>query len=433
MFNDMMTRVDGWVNLLAGLGKRSDKTKHNDWGGYTLFEDNTLSNLYDGDGLASKIIDVIPDDMTRNGWEIKNDENNLIKKEMSRLNVRTVINKALKYARLYRGAIIVIITRNGKLEAPLNQMSGGIKSLRVYSAARIPLTSTDIVNDPNSKYFEDVEIFPVYKRDGDIMRVHNSRCLIFKGEVSSDYQELDLKYRYWGLSTLQKIWQRLANYSSIERGISNLMLEFSVGKFKLSNLAQILSQGKDGVAACYNRIEIINASKSIINAVLLGENEEYTRDNVSLAGIGEVVDRGMMNLSSVCGIPVTKLFGRSPAGMNATGESDLRNYYDDVSSRQEIVLLPPLQKLVNLIAGYVYPGMKQSDEEYIEEYEVELNPLWEATEKEQAEIEKIQADTDNLNIMNQIYDSEEARKKRFPELEDNPVLIQPIEEEKEKG
>jgi phage-related protein (TIGR01555 family) len=422
MFNDMMTRLDGWVNLLAGLGKRSDKTKHNDWGGYVLFDDSTLSNLYDGDGLASKIVDVVPDDMTRNGWKIKNDDE-VIKKEMSRLGVRTAINKALKYARLYRGALIVIITKNGKLENPLNQTSGEIKSLRVYSAARIPLISTDIVDDPNSKYFEEIEVFPIYKRDGNIMKVHNSRCLIFKGEVSSDCQELDIKYRYWGLSTLQKIWQRLANYSAIERGISNLMLEFSVGKYKLSNLAQILSQGKSGVDMCYNRMEIINASKSIINAVLLGENEDYSRDTVSLNGIGDVVDRGMMNLSSVCGIPVTKLFGRSPAGMNATGESDIRNYYDDVSSKQEIILLPELQKIVNLVAGYVYPQIRQTEEgEPIEEYEVELNPLWEPTEKELAEIGKIEAETDNLNIMNQIYDSEEARKMRFPELENNTLI-----------
>lgn len=417
MIQDLFRR-DGFINLLAGLGRKSDKTKYSEWGGYILLDDQTLGNMYDGDGLVTNIVNAVPDDMTRNGWIIKNDTDALIEKEMTRLGATTKINKALKYTRLYRGAVVVIITKNGKLDQPLSKHSGEIKQLRVYSAARIPLTSMDFNDDPNSKWFEEIEIFPIMKRNGTEMKVHASRCLIFKGETASDQPELDLKYRYWGFSIIQKIYTRIANYANVERGVGNLMLEFSVGKFKMSNLAQILAQGKDGIQMAWDRIEFINASKSIINAVLLGENEDYIRDTVNLAGVPEVIDRMMMNLSAVANIPVTKLFGRSPAGMNATGDSDMRNYYDDVSSDQEILLLPELQRLVNMIASYTYPETRENEDgEPIEEYSVEFNSLWEPTEKEKAEIRKINAETDNLNITNQIYSSDEAREVHYSELD----------------
>lgn len=417
MIQDLLHR-DGWINLLAGLGKKSDKTKYSEWGGYVLLDDQTLSSMYDGDGLATNIVNAVPDDMTRNGWIIKNDTDTLIEKEMTRLKATTKINTALKYARLYRGAIVVVITKNGKMDQPLSKHSGEIKQLRVYSAARIPLTSIDFNDDPNSKWFEEIEIFPILRRDGQIMKAHASRCLIFKGETASDQPELDLKYRYWGFSIIQKIYQRLANYANVERGVGNLMLEFSVGKFKMSNLNQVLAQGKDGVQMMWDRMEFINASKSVINAVLIGENEDYIRDTVNLAGVPEVIDRMMMNLSAVANIPVTKLFKRSPAGMNATGESDDRDYYDDVSSDQKIILLPELQYLINYISSYTYPETRENEDgEPIEEYSVEFNSLWEPTEKEKAEIRKINAEADNLNITNQIYSAEEARENRFPELE----------------
>jgi len=54
----------------------------------------------------------------------------------------------------------------------------------------------------------------------------------------------------------------------------------------------------------------------------------------------------MLNVSGAAEIPVTKLFGRSPAGMNATGESDMRNYCEMISGLQERMLRPALERLL---------------------------------------------------------------------------------------
>ncbi|MGD8707074.1 MAG: DUF1073 domain-containing protein [Nitrosopumilaceae archaeon] len=406
-------RTDGWSNLIAGIGvKKKDKTENTYFVEDYILEDEDLSALYDGEGLAANIIDAVPDDMTRAGWTIANDEKEKIQNEMKRIKAVYYLNKALKYARLYRGAIVVMITERGELDKPIPANPGNVKRLRVYSAKRIILTSTDIVEDPNSEYFDDVEIFHVLTRSGKMLDIHRSRCLWFGGELVSDDFELDLTYQYWGLSTMQRIWARLKNYGAVERAVANLLLEFNLGIYEFSNLAEILAMNKEEMmSAVYTRLEAINACKSMLNAVMIGEGESFTRDSANLSGLADIIDRMMINLTGVAKIPATKLFRRSPAGMNATGESDITNYYDDVSTQQTQKLEPELQKLINVIGKAVYGSNKEN------KYTITFNSLWEPTEKEKAETKKLNAETHSTDIANQVIDAEESRKIRYPDLE----------------
>lgn len=93
-----------------------------------------------------------------------------------------------------------------------------------------------------------------------------------------------------------------------------------------------------------------------------------------------------LDLSGASRIPVTKLFGRSPAGMNATGESDLKNYYDYVDSLRESKLRPILERLLPVILMSTCGGVP-------EDMEVQFPPLWTPTAKEVSEIAKAKAET----------------------------------------
>jgi phage-related protein (TIGR01555 family) len=406
---------DSWTNLLTGLGKRNtDKTLSTTFGDFELLEDQSLSNLYDGEGLGAQIIDIPANDMTRAGWTIQGDEDEKIQDELKRLLAVKSLNTALKYARLYRGSIIVLVTEKGILEEPLNKNSGQIKQLKVYSAARIEISSTDIITDENSLYFEGVEFYRVRLRNGDYKDIHASRCLKFNGELTADFGDLDFKYKYWGFSALQRVWERLKNYGSVEQSVANLMLEFVIGKYKFANLGKLLASGsQEDLNKVYTKMEIINASKSTINGVMLGEGEDYTRDSANVSGMADLIDRAMMNLSAVTGIPVSKLFGRSAAGMNATGEGDRANYYDDASAKQEVWLGPELQKLVNYIATYVYGVSIKDDKQYL----VVFNSLWEPTEKERAEIDQMNAETHASDIDRGVITEDESRMMRYSHLD----------------
>lgn len=82
---------------------------------------------------------------------------------------------------------------------------------------------------------------------------------------------------------------------------------------------------------------------------VLGENDSYETHQYTFGGIADAYDRFMMDVAGAAETPVTKLFGRSPSGMNATGESDMQNYYDTIEEKQESELRPVLDKLLPII------------------------------------------------------------------------------------
>lgn len=400
---NLLFRSDGWVNLLKGLSGFSDVTKNTYFGDVPVLDDQELSRMWAGAGLGKKIVSRPADDMTRKWITIPNDPDGEILKELTRLKAEKKINEALKWKRLYRGSIIVMGLNDGRR---LTNPAGKAKSidwLRVYPATRISVSSLNLVTDPKSPYFEDIELFKVNKRNGGYFKVHHSRCLVFKGcPLPNSVDSLGDQYLYWGISELQSIWTDLVNYGGISQSIVNLLHECVIGKYKFDNLAQMLSEGN--TAAIYTRMEVINASKSIINAVMLGAGEDYTRDSANMTGIPPMMDRFQVNLSASSEIPVTILFGRSPAGENATGESDIRMYYDTIVAKQKNVLLEPLQELVNHINSYLKVDKEPS---------IKFNNVWEPTQKEMVDMQKTQAESDNLYINNGTLSSEAVAESRF--------------------
>jgi phage-related protein (TIGR01555 family) len=411
MINDSSKQLslfkeDGWKNTLKGLQGSSDVTRHTTFGTFNVLDDQVLTNMWMGDGFAKKIVSAPVDDMTRNWIEIENDTTGNIEKEMMRLDVKTEINTAMKWARLYRGCVIALgINDGGDLTEPIKiDKVKSIDWIKVFPVPRVINSSAQIEKDSESEYFGDFEIFQLQKIYGGVLEIHRSRCLVFKGEPApTTTSQVGFEYLYWGISALQSTWTQISNYGALEQGLINLMLEAVIGIYKIDNLANLLAE--NNTEAVYTRMEIINYSKSLINSVLLGANEEFTRNTASFAGIPEMTDRFMMNLSAVTEIPVTRLFGRSPAGENATGTSDLMTYYDMVKAKQETQLFPPLQYLVSIINQYA--GNKQEDPL------ITFNPIWQPTPMELMEMKKQQAEIDQIYINMGVLDDNEVRTNRF--------------------
>ncbi|HCB99766.1 MAG TPA: hypothetical protein DEP42_00865, partial [Ruminococcaceae bacterium] len=103
-------------------------------------------------------------------------------------------------------------------------------------------------------------------------------------------------------------------------------------------------------AAVYETIEAMDQFINNFSTWVLGPDDEFsTIQNNSFEGLNSIYESFMLDVSGASNIPATKLFGRSPAGENATGESDLQNYYDMVGQKQETYLRPVLDKLLPVI------------------------------------------------------------------------------------
>jgi len=325
-------------------------------------------------------------------------------------------NEALKWERLFGGSLIVLGAMDGQpLDMPMVvQRVQSIEWLKVIDMWDVDLPSSEWDRDPTSPtYGQVIRYMCQFRVSGtgriDRILVHNTRCLPFYGEnIPKSLVMGDQRTRYWGASTLQAIWEQLANMGGTMQAVTNILYEFIIGKYTFSNLAEMMAAGNE--AKLINRMSAIQMSKSVINAVMLGEGEAYQRDAASVAGLADLVDRMMMLLSGVTSIPVTRLFGRSPAGMNATGESDLSTYYDMVRAKQKTDLQPNLHKFIILLAQI---------SKFADTPSVVFNPLRQNTPKEQAEIEKLEADTylataqaDQIYIMNQVASPEEIALQR---------------------
>lgn len=408
-----LAKLDGWKNLVSGLGILGrDKTKSIRPGESPNLQDVELADLYKGDGTASAVVDAAADDMTRAGWVIEGDTKGELDQIQQVLEVKKKVNLALKWARLYRGSIIALDFQGaGAWDEPLkttSTKSPQITALRVYAAPRIEILDTDFVTDEQSPYFEDLEFFRVRKRYGGYYNIHRSRCLVFFGSPCPDdlINTEPLTNRFWGLSALQKGYDHLKIFGAFMQGMGVLGEEFSVAKITLSNLEQLVAEGN--FRAVEQRAEIIAITKSLINAVLLGEGEGYDRDNITFTGVPDLIDRMMMVVSGSYRYPVTRLFGRSAAGLNATGENDERNYYDMISSAQEIDLLPQIYILMQHLNAMVGFPVKP------EELTIKFNPVWSPSQQQLVEMKHKQAQIDkiysgDLNVLT----GEEVRENRF--------------------
>lgn len=423
--NDIF-RLDSWTNLITGLGTMMDKTSANQMMPDLFRTDPELESHWNYNGIGHKIISAKADDMTREWIEIPGDPSGLILDDLASLDAQTHVNLALKWQRLFGGALLVMGIKDGSadLETPLSASGGEVQWLKVYDRSRIVWQQQDIVVDPSKPRFEDFEVYTVMRMDGTHMRVHHTRCIPFYGipVPKSMWVSTDIIRRYWGMSVLQPIYQELAALGTAYKGIEGLMDEYSISTFTFDNLRDIVSDSANGLSKLMNRANAMASTKSMIRSVFLGPGETWRRETVSLAGVGDVLDRFAIMLCAVSSYPATRLFGRSPAGMNATGESDERNYYDDVKSEQQTKLRPALARLITAVAK----GKKRSWEKESSKkgtkgattttrdlVPFEFKALHTPTLKELLEAKKIQADIDGVYIDKQVYGPEEVRDNRF--------------------
>ena len=398
---------DGWTNILTRLGVRGvDKSVSVQVTPVEFLSDRKLASIYAGDGVGAKIVDCVAEDASRNGFKILgDDEDETLLKACESVKLPQAVQAAHAYRRAFGGALIVAqYDRDAaELTAPPSP-TAVVTGFKVYACPRVQVTSTDIVTDARSRYFEDVELYTVSKRYGGTFQVHASRCKAVKGVPVPDVPDMEYgtQLLYWGMSELQRVYGSLSNFGAFFQAIGHLGQEMVIGKYRISNLEKLLLS--NDVKSIQTRMEMINMQKSVLRAVLLGKDEEYTRDSLSFAGVPEIFDRMAMVISGTSGIPVTKLLGRSAAGMNATGEGDSRDYYDKVKSEQMSVCKDPMEW-----------GVTEVDRvtRTTKDHSVEFYPVWTPSQKEELEMRERQQKIDAGYIADAVYTADEVRTNRF--------------------
>jgi hypothetical protein len=408
-------RMDGWQNLLSGFGSKKDKgtVPENSVAGFNRITPVQLGVLYRTNAEIRNAIDMPAEDMTRCGFEVEGDDGTLYK-AFQGIHGPAVFKQALQHTRLYGGAIVVLdIEGAGSWDTPWNPKNGGkIRRLVEYPRTRVNLAAMEVSKVPGSQYFDDFEMWSIFGASGTPFSVHASRILVFKSGSRVDILEpgyTDYE-RYWGLSEVYRGLDDAYGFGTTKQGTSHLMKECSVAKYRLSNLENLVAE--NDWQSLDNRLEAIDMQKSVVNGVFLGEGEEYTRENVTFSGVPEIWDRQMMAVSGAYRVPVTKMFGRSAAGMNATGEGDDDNYNAYIAGLQVTQELPPLLRLMeclNALLKIVKPDTKEMDARL----SINFNPLSTRDQLKDAQVREAMSRADRNYVEAGILYPEDIIRNRF--------------------
>jgi phage-related protein (TIGR01555 family) len=421
-------RRDGWKNVYTGVG---DALRDKSLQGVPEVERLTpqeIDDLLEGSDMPARIVEAPAEDMTRRGWTVHiagdSKAEKATKAILEDLEVRAKMQEALEYASAFGGAGILLGAMDGAVDISRPLKLDRVKGLKWMNVLAAPeLRAVDWYDDVAEEHYGKPSVFEAIPRRFSSGRriitsssaasstvrplVHESRLLKFYGTrlpparraVSSG----------WGGSVLSRSVRVLRSFDQTWDGAALLLHDFAQAIFKIKGLTDLLVQGDD--EAIINRATTIDMARSIARAILLdAEDEDFERKSTSLAGYPEMLDKFSLRLAAAARMPVTKLMGQAPAGLNATGESDIRFWYDFCSSRQTNEILPALNYLLKCIF-LSKDGPTNGVEP--EEWTVEFAPLWQPTDAEKADVRLKVAQADAVYLTNQVVTSAEVTESRF--------------------
>lgn len=402
---------DGWANLLTGMGmKGKDKTQATKYNVTPRLHFTELESLYEGDGLARLIVDVVAETMTREWVVIEaDDRGDEIIQAMEDLNAKSAFTDLIRWSRLHGGAVMVmgLLDGNTDLAEPLNEKAlDEVIFLKVFDKSEVSFSGTDLYSNPTEPKYGTPKVYNISSVGGLSLRVHESRVLRMDGDPLTNRQRAT--NNYWGASVLQACYDDLKGLGTAYSGCVNLVSEFVLGTLTVNNLQDLIGAGQEELII--KRLMLMDMSKSIMNSVIVDENEKYTRESATVTGLPDLLDRFVKRLSATSRIPVTVLMGQAPAGLNATGDSDIRNWYDTISAEQNDRLHPVLKRFIYLL---MLAKRGPTGGKVPKEWVMSFAPLWQRSDNEEADMRKTVAEADDIYIANGTLDPSEVRHSRF--------------------
>ncbi len=356
----VLTSLDGYSNAAAFLGEASPLIASGTFHRSGLTENTVLlTNTYRECWLATRIIDMPSEDMTRTWYSLTGncspDELADLRRLEARHSVKRELTDAIRWARLYGGSLALMVIRGQEtsLEEPLDLdtlFPGCFQGLLVLDRTQgitPSLELEDNLDDPDfglPKYYT-VDLQGVDCRS---VKIHHSRVLRFVGRELPRLEMI--AGNYWGASELEHLWDELQKRSATSANIAQLVFQANITTLKMSHFGEDIGMGTDAVKqGILEMIRQENRLRTSYGLQILSRDDSMENHPYSFSGISDVYECFMMDLAGAAEIPATKLFGRSPQGFQSTGEADLRNYYETISGLQERNLRPALERLLPVL------------------------------------------------------------------------------------
>lgn len=392
-------RQDGWENAVTGLGTLGrDRAQSMAFQREARADAETLASLFRWDDLCNRVVSIFPREALRRGVATDDPATDA---ELKRLDARRKILEGATWGRLYGGAIAVM-GLPGDPETPASP--GRVAWLDVYDRREVERET--LVLDPRSPDYLGSEIFRVSPIAGGTFRVHRSRCLVFGGALTGARERSE--NQGWDDSVLEIVIKVIRDFNAGHMALGNMLTDASQGIWKVAGLIGKLAS-KEGRASLAERATLLDLTRGITRSIMLDadRNEDFRKEATTFTGVPESLDRLANRLSAATEIPVTVLMGQAPAGLNATGDADLRAWYDRIESYRANEIDPILARLLLAM------GSKAK---------TDWPSLWQPTDAERAAVQKLEAETTAIEIQNGVLLPEEVTAARYTSSGPVPIV-----------
>lgn len=459
-----IAKMDGWVNQLTGLGDSlRDKSLGSSFYRQPVLTVDECEALFHHDDLAQVICTAVPEDALREGLlvsrsldddgeldlpdveledperapeneldrdpsapeatpgrrqdadlavDVAQDSQAWMDQRVRELQLADRLQEAMTWGRTFGGsAILLMVEGSGAPDTPLvDELVTRVSQLAVVD--RGDLSAFSWYDDPSQEKYGQVELWSLNLVDSSgavavtSVRIHESRLVMFRGAMTSRRERQ--RNGGWDHSVLQKCINILRQTNQAWDSVIHMMNDLSQAVFKIQGLIDAIAENDH--SAITRRMAVVDMVRSVARAIVLDAEEEdfSVVERGAVTGVDGLLDKTFLRLSAAGRMPVFRMFGQSPAGLNATGAVDLRWWYDTVRTSQTHEIKPRAERIIRLVAHE--PEFLGEDPS---QWEVSFPSLWQMTPTEEAALRASIAATDKTYIDAQVILPEEATLARF--------------------
>jgi phage-related protein (TIGR01555 family) len=422
-------RYDGFLDVLGGQSPWSPITPPN-VNGYTapynsrvigntplrfthsIVDVTELEELYIANGIAATIVDRPADECFSKRIEIEGDDDELMEDEYDRLAVSSTFANAVRWARLFGSSCILIMASDGggwADELNLDRLDT-VEDLIVYDSRYIRPTER-LYTDPANPLFGKPEYYFIRPQDGAEFEVHETRIIPFTGDPLPLTNHKTNTLPWWqGKPVLLSCKNDIQRLVSAYHWTIKLLERKQQGIYGMEGLGELFSQSMDDIVT--KRINMVDHVRNILNSVVIDSKDTYDIKNLGLDGLDAVISELQIAICASSKFPSVILFGKSVSSLNVTGAGELENFYSMCDNIRHRICLPNLERLTSIL--WLQRSMKSK---IPDNWVVKFPPLWQPTEKEQADTEAVKATAQATEVNSlitlmdaQIITPEELRK-----------------------
>lgn len=402
-------RFDAWYNGVTGYGTERDKTTYGVPVSKPVLDQESLAALYNSNDMAARMVDVVPDEVYREGFNIETGDpelDEIIEDKFDALEVSDRFADGMRWGRCFGAGAVLIGANDGRASSePLAiEEAEDIRYLHDLDR-RSMFPSSYYLDFGNPKLGQPETYIVRNEMSGNQQIVHESRLILFGGATTARRERQ--QNQGWDYSILQRADEVIRSFDTGWKSVEVMLTDANQAVMKISNLADIVA-APDGASLIAKRAQLMDMYRSVIRALVVDAdtNEGLERQSVSFADIPNTLDKLMLRLAACAEMPVTILMGQSPAGMNATGESDLRWFYGRLESQRTRKQSPRVRHLTRLwlrteVGRRFAPQMPAK-------IGIKWPSLWSEPPSVEAQRRKTIAETDAAHINAQVYTPEEV-------------------------